>query len=111
MYFFKNLKKSLGQNFLVDQNIINKIIRIGKIEENKTVLEIGSGSGNLTRKIVGIKAKKIIAIEKDNKLALLLKNNFKTVPGRRAEGMPEPIPHNLKSRSATVSNFAAESSS
>ena len=50
MNFFKIAKKSLGQNFLIDQNIINKIIKIGKIAENKTVLEIGPGYGNLTQK-------------------------------------------------------------
>ena len=77
MSFFKIAKKSLGQNFLIDQNIINKIIKIGKISENKTVLEIGPGYGNLTRKIVNMKPKKILAIEKDEKLALLLKNIFK----------------------------------
>ncbi|MAH53531.1 MAG: ribosomal RNA small subunit methyltransferase A [Candidatus Pelagibacter sp.] len=73
---FMNFKKSLGQNFLIDQNIIEKIIKIGKIEKNKTILEIGSGNGSLTRKITSTNAKKIIAVEKDNKLASLLKNNF-----------------------------------
>ena len=77
MNFFRISKKSLGQNFLIDQNIINKIIKIGKIEENKTVLEIGSGYGNLTRKIANMKPKKILAIEKDKKLALFLKTTFK----------------------------------
>jgi len=77
MSFFKIAKKSLGQNFLIDQNIINKIIKIGKIAENKTVLEIGPGYGNLTRKIANMKPKKILAIEKDKKLALFLKNIFK----------------------------------
>ena len=77
MNFFKVAKKSLGQNFLIDQNIIDKIIRIGKIKESKTVLEIGSGYGNLTRKIANMKPKKIIAIEKDKKLSLFLKNIFK----------------------------------
>ena len=77
MNFFKIAKKSLGQNFLIDQNIINKIIKIGKIAENKTVLEIGPGYGNLTRKIASMNPKKILAIEKDKKLALLLKNIFK----------------------------------
>jgi len=77
MNFFKIAKKSLGQNFLIDQNIINKIIKIGKITENKTVLEIGPGNGNLTRKIANMKPKKILAIEKDRKLVLFLKNIFK----------------------------------
>ena len=71
-----NFKKSLGQNFLIDQNIIKKIIKIGKIEKNKTILEIGSGNGSLTKKITNMNPKKIIAVEKDNKLASLLKNNF-----------------------------------
>ena len=70
MNFFKIAKKSLGQNFLIDQNIINKIIKIGKIAENKSVLEIGSGYGNLTRKIANMKPKKILAIEKDKKLSV-----------------------------------------
>jgi len=77
MRILNTAKKSLGQNFLMDQNIINKIIKIGKIAENKTVLEIGSGYGNLTRKIANMKPKKILAIEKDKKLALFLKNIFK----------------------------------
>jgi len=77
MHFFRTAKKSLGQNFLIDQNIINKIIKIGKITENKTVLEIGPGYGNLTKKIVSMKPKKILAIEKDKKLALFLKSIFK----------------------------------
>ena len=44
-------KKSLGQNFLIDQNVINKIISIIDIE-NKNVLEIGPGTGNLTLEII-----------------------------------------------------------
>ena len=60
MNFFKSPKKSLGQNFLMDQNIINKIIKIGNIKKNKTVLEIGPGRGSLTREIVNINPKKII---------------------------------------------------
>jgi len=77
MNFFRTAKKSLGQNFLIDQNIIDKIIKIGKITENKTVLEIGPGYGNLTKKIANMRPKKIFAIEKDKKLALFLKKTFK----------------------------------
>jgi len=77
MNSFKIAKKSLGQNFLIDQNIINKIVKIGKTVENKTVLEIGPGYGNLTKKIVDLKPKKILAIEKDKKLSLFLENIFK----------------------------------
>ena len=82
-------KKSLGQNFLIDQNIINKIIKIGNIEENKTVLEIGPGYGNLTRKITDKKPKKILAIEKDKKLAFILKEKFKNYDNILAKKSPE----------------------
>ena len=44
-------KKSLGQNFLIDNNIINKIVSIINIK-GKEVLEVGPGTGNLTRKII-----------------------------------------------------------
>ena len=43
-------KKSLGQNFLIDQNIIDKILDIVEIKD-KNILEIGPGTGNLTSKI------------------------------------------------------------
>jgi len=43
-------KKSLGQNFLIDQNIIDKIINTVEIK-NKSILEIGPGTGNLTKNI------------------------------------------------------------
>ena len=76
-------KKSLGQNFLIDKNIIKRIIQEGKITANETVLEIGPGTGSLTEEIVKQKPKKIILIEKDNKLSeeLLLKfgNNIELI--------------------------------
>ena len=69
-------KKSLGQNFLIDKNIINKIISIGNISKNKTVLEIGAGYGNLTKAIVCTGPKKILAVEKDKRLAFFLKKKI-----------------------------------
>jgi len=68
-------KKSLGQNFLIDQSIIDKIIDIIDIK-NKSILEIGPGTGNLTKNILKKKPKKIIVIEKDDGLAQLLKKKF-----------------------------------
>ena len=68
-------KKSLGQNFLIDQNIIDKIINIVEIKE-KSILEIGPGTGNLTKNILEKNPKKLIVIEKDNDLAKLLKKNL-----------------------------------
>ena len=69
-------KKSLGQNFLINEQIINKITDLVKIK-NKNILEIGPGTGNLTAKILEKQPKFFIAIEKDNKLANNLKEKFK----------------------------------
>jgi len=69
-------KKSLGQNFLIDNNILNRIVDIGSIKDN-FVLEIGPGTGNLTREILKKNPKKMLVIEKDEKLSLLLSQNFK----------------------------------
>jgi len=77
MKLLQKAKKSLGQNFLMDNNIINKIVEIGNINKNKTVMEIGAGYGNLTNTIASKGAKKIFAIEKDKKLVSLLKEKFK----------------------------------
>jgi 16S rRNA (adenine1518-N6/adenine1519-N6)-dimethyltransferase len=68
-------KKSLGQNFLTDVNIINKIID-SVIIEDKEILEIGPGTGNLTEYIIKKKPKKFYVVEKDNDLALSLKKKF-----------------------------------
>ena len=68
-------KKSLGQNFLTDQNIIDKIVNIIEIK-NKSILEIGPGTGNLTKNILKKNPKKILLIEKDYDLAQLLKENL-----------------------------------
>ena len=71
-------KKSLGQNSLIDPNIINKITNILNIE-NKSIFEVGPGTGNLTLSLLKKKPKKFYVIEKDNNLSLLLKKNLKTV--------------------------------
>ncbi len=68
-------KKSLGQNFLTDKNILEKIINTTKIE-NKNILEIGPGTGNLTSFILKKRPKKIIVVEKDGYLANNLNKNF-----------------------------------
>ena len=76
MYLKNKPKKSLGQNFLVDKNIINKIIKIGNIEKEKKVIEIGSGYGNLTEAILLSEPKSILAVEKDKKLSDYLTIKF-----------------------------------
>jgi 16S rRNA (adenine1518-N6/adenine1519-N6)-dimethyltransferase len=68
-------KKSLGQNFLIDRNVLEQIVDTVEIT-NKEVLEIGPGSGNLTTFILKKNPKKFYVIEKDDDLALLLKDKF-----------------------------------
>lgn len=68
-------KKSLGQNFLIDNDVINKILDVVEIY-NKDVLEIGPGTGNLTSEILKKKPNKFLVIEKDNGLAKNLKLKF-----------------------------------
>ncbi len=68
-------KKSLGQNFLVDKNILEKIANITNIE-NKIILEIGPGTGNLTSYILNQNPKKLFVIEKDDELAAHLQKKY-----------------------------------
>ncbi len=69
-------KKSLGQNFLTDQNILKKIVELTKIK-NHSILEVGPGTGNLTSHILKNNPKKIFVIEKDENLASFLSGQFK----------------------------------
>ena len=69
-------KKSLGQNYLVDKNIIKKIVKLKNIH-NKNILEIGPGKGALTNEILENKPKSLILIEKDNLLFKELKFKYK----------------------------------
>ena len=74
---FIKAKKSLGQNFLIDREVLEKIVSITDIT-SKEVLEIGPGSGNLTTYILKKKPKKLYVVEKDDDLAILLKEKFDT---------------------------------
>ena len=69
-------KKSLGQNFLVDRNILEKITNVTQITD-KIILEVGPGTGNLTSFILKKKPKKFFVIEKDENLANQLEETFK----------------------------------
>ena len=69
-------KKSLGQNFLVDNNILKKIVDAGKISKLDSVIEIGPGTGNLTNYIIDSQPKDITVVEKDSNLVKILKNKF-----------------------------------
>tara|TARA_A100001015_G_C15009878_1_gene722500 strand:+ start:1502 stop:2296 length:795 start_codon:yes stop_codon:yes gene_type:complete len=68
-------KKSLGQNFLKDNNIIKKILSLAEIK-NRNIIEIGPGTGALTYEILLRKPKSLTVIEKDNILAAGLRKKF-----------------------------------
>jgi len=69
-------KKSLGQNFLKDKNIIDIIVEAGDIKKSDIVLEVGPGTGNLTERILSKTPKKLIAVEKDKSLVKNLHKKF-----------------------------------
>ena len=64
-------KKSLGQNFLVDREVLDQIVSTCDVT-NKEILEIGPGTGNLTTYILKKNPKKVYVVEKDDELATLL---------------------------------------
>ena len=68
-------KKSLGQNFLIDENIIEKISRCINIQ-NKSILEVGPVTGNLTKSLINKNPKKIYVVEKDSSLVEMLQKKF-----------------------------------
>lgn len=70
------LKKRLGQHFLIDANVLSKIINIAKILSDDNILEIGGGIGTLTESL-SKKAKTVICVEYDKKLASVIKELFK----------------------------------
>tara|TARA_Y100000741_G_scaffold357642_1_gene335753 strand:+ start:178 stop:969 length:792 start_codon:yes stop_codon:yes gene_type:complete len=69
-------KKSLGQNFLIDQKIINIIVNSVDIDSHDSIIELGPGKGALTEKIVQKNMRDITVIEKDERLANILKEKF-----------------------------------
>jgi 16S rRNA (adenine1518-N6/adenine1519-N6)-dimethyltransferase len=69
-------KKSLGQNFLIDREILEKIVNTTAIRD-KNILEVGPGTGNLTSFILKNQPKKLFVIEKDDDLAKNLNETFK----------------------------------
>ncbi len=69
-------KRSLGQNFLNNQRIIDLIVELGNINTKDTVLEVGPGSGNLTEKILNKNPKEFLIIEKDERLVNFLSKRF-----------------------------------
>ena len=67
--------KSLGQNFLVDVNIIHKIIDASEIDDNTGIIEVGPGMGSLTEQLAK-RAKKVMSFEIDQRLIPVLKETL-----------------------------------
>ncbi len=80
MSYYLEAKKSLGQNFLKNKHIIDKIAEAGEISDNDIVIEIGPGTGELTagllEQIKKVKGARLIAIEKDNRAIPILEKRF-----------------------------------
>ncbi|NWF94159.1 MAG: ribosomal RNA small subunit methyltransferase A [Syntrophaceae bacterium] len=81
-------RKRWGQHFLVDRNVLNKVIRIAQVGEDDLVLEVGPGLGEMTLALAK-KAKRVIAVEIDSKLAEVLRR--KTVSDPNVEVIQEDI--------------------
>jgi 16S rRNA (adenine1518-N6/adenine1519-N6)-dimethyltransferase len=81
-------RKRLGQHFLVDRNILNKVVEAAGIEKDDAVLEVGSGLGMMTLALAD-KAKRVIAVEIDPKLAEILKE--KTAARQNVEVIQKDI--------------------
>jgi 16S rRNA (adenine1518-N6/adenine1519-N6)-dimethyltransferase len=76
-------KKSLGQNFLLDLNLTARIARAaGPFDDDVTILEIGPGPGGLTRALLALGAKRIVAIERDSRAIAALEEISARYPGR-----------------------------
>ncbi|MFH2106724.1 MAG: 16S rRNA (adenine(1518)-N(6)/adenine(1519)-N(6))-dimethyltransferase RsmA [Candidatus Micrarchaeota archaeon] len=85
------LKKSLGQNFLQDHNILRKEVSLADVA-GKIVLEIGPGDGRLTEKILDKKPKKLIVVEKDTQFIELLIETFPDVEVVEADFLEYEMP-------------------
>ena len=75
-------KKSLGQNFLLDLNLTTRIARAAEPLESVTVVEIGPGPGGLTRALLALGARRLIAIERDERTVAALREIAQRYPGR-----------------------------
>jgi len=91
-------QKKFGQNFLIDNNFLNKILNVANISKDEIILEVGAGLGALTEKIAE-KARKVYAIEIDPKLISYLKkkfSNFENVELREGDILKVDVPFHHK---------------
>jgi 16S rRNA (adenine1518-N6/adenine1519-N6)-dimethyltransferase len=103
-------KKSLGQNFLLDLNLTARIARAAGPLEDVTVIEIGPGPGGLTRALLALGARRIIAIERDSRAIAALQEIAAHYPGRldviEADALAfDPRPHLAGEKARIVANL------
>jgi len=72
-------KKRLGQNFVIENSLLQSLIAYGNIDKEDTVLEVGAGLGFLTR-LLSLKCRRVIAVEIDSKLATVSRENLSKLP-------------------------------
>jgi len=102
-----NPKKSLGQNFLIDNNILNKIVKLCKFSNNN-IVEIGPGTGNLTKKIIEQNPKSLILIEKDYSLTGYLSseiNKYKNFSVFNEDVLKFNLENQIKKNSIIIGNL------
>ncbi len=68
--------QALGQNFLIDEQVLEKIIKVSQINSNENIVEVGPGIGTLTQKLAEV-SKSVVAVEKDKRLIPILKETLK----------------------------------
>jgi len=103
-------KKSLGQNFLLDLNLTARIARAAEPLEGATILEIGPGPGGLTRALLALGAKRVVAVERDDRAIAALQEIVARYPGRldviAGDALKlDPQPHLGKERAKVVANL------
>ena len=102
-----NFKKSLGQNFLFDKNLLNAIVSDGMVEKEDTVLEIGAGAGTLTSALCN-RAKRVISFEIDRSLEQFLnnvKNEHKNVEFYFQDFMNADVENLFENKARVVANI------
>jgi 16S rRNA (adenine1518-N6/adenine1519-N6)-dimethyltransferase len=103
-------RKSLGQNFLLDLNLTARIARAAGDLDTHTIVEIGPGPGGLTRALLALGARRVIAVERDERAVAALEEIAARYPGRleivTADALEfDPRPHLAGERAKIVANL------
>ena len=98
------LNKNLGQHFLIDEEVLQRVVGAAEVQPDDTILEIGAGIGVLTKELLA-KAKHVISIELDEKLIPLLQeytdnpDNLTIIHGKH------PLPHHFATPASRISGI------